>query len=55
MAVLGVGQSGMQRCVNLHAGDSRRARTSIKAQENPVWNEKFSILVADQADLVWLT
>ena len=38
-----------------HAGDSRRARTSIKTDINPQWDEKFSILVADQSDLVWLT
>ena len=44
-----------QHSAHLRAGDSRRARTSIKSDENPQWDEKFSILVADQVDLVWLT
>ncbi len=45
----------VQHAMAGHAGDSRRARTSIKADENPQWNEEFPILVADQSDLVWLT
>lgn len=49
------GKQKAQHAMPGYAGDSRRARTSIKADENPQWNEKFSILVADQSDLVWLT
>ncbi|CAL5229046.1 g12295 [Coccomyxa viridis] len=53
--VLTRGEHPSNAYVVVSIGDSRRARSSIKTDTNPQWDEKFSILVADQSDLVWLT
>ncbi|CAK0785144.1 hypothetical protein CVIRNUC_008350 [Coccomyxa viridis] len=52
---LTVGEHPSNAYVVVSIGDSRRARTSVKADANPQWGEAFSILVADQCDTVWLT